>query len=76
MEMCINLAVYTLSCPALGLNAVIRILDDFSFATPKEVARVYTPIFHQEMGVVPKPERIVQDLHKSFYAMKTIHGAK
>ena len=31
----------------------------FSFATPKEVAKVYNRLFHPETGVVQKPERIV-----------------
>ena len=48
----------------------------FSFATPKEVARIYTHINHPVTGVVPKPERIVQDVNKAVYAMKTINGTK
>ena len=48
----------------------------FSFATPKEVAQIYTRINHPVTGVVPKPERIVQDVNKVVRAMKTIHGEK
>ena len=40
------------------------------FATPKELAQVYTCIFHQETTVVPKPEQIVQDVHKAVCATK------
>jgi len=48
----------------------------FSFASPKEVSKVYTRIFHPETGVVPRPERIVQDANKALRAMTIIHGAK
>ena len=48
----------------------------FSLATPKEVPRTYTRIFHAETGVVPKPDRIVHDVKKAVRAMAIIHGAK
>ena len=48
----------------------------FSFATPKEVARVYKRINDPDTGVVPKPEQIVQDIEKSVQAMAIIHKVK
>ena len=48
----------------------------FSFATPKEIARVYKRINDPVTGVVPRPERIVQDVHKVVRAMGEIYKAK
>ena len=48
----------------------------FSMATPKMVTSTYTRLFHPVTGVVPKPHRIVQDVHKAVNAMSVIHNAK
>ena len=48
----------------------------FSFATPKDVSRVYTQICHPETGVSPPGPQITQDVHKDVRAMMTIHVAK
>ena len=44
----------------------------FSFATPKEVARTHRRVFDLVEGVVPKPNRIFQNVKRAISAMKTI----
>ena len=63
-------------CSRSGLEYTCKDPRLFSFATPKEVSRVYRRIFHPKTGVSPLPERIVQDVHKAVNAMKVIHQAK
>ena len=46
------------------------------FFTPKAIASVYKRINHPVTGVVPRPARIVQDVHKAVRAMAVIHEHK
>jgi hypothetical protein len=48
----------------------------FSMATPKEAARCYKRICDPSTGVVPTPERIVQDVNKVITALQVIYNAE
>jgi len=48
----------------------------FSTATPKLGSKAYLRVFCPETGVSPRPERIIQDVHKVIHACKEIHAAK
>ena len=48
----------------------------FSFATPKDIARVYARINDPETGIVPRPERIVEDVHKVVHALQEIYKSE
>jgi hypothetical protein len=63
-------------CSRSGVEYTSKDKRLFSFATPKHVSYVYRRIFHPETGVAPRPERIVQDVHKAIRAMRVIMEAK
>jgi hypothetical protein len=48
----------------------------FSTATPKLGSSAYRRVFCPETGVSPRPDRIIQDVHKVVHACKEIHAAK
>ena len=45
-------------------------------ATPKLGASAYKHVFDPENGICPKPDHIVQDVHKVVHALKEIYKAK
>ena len=45
-------------------------------ATPKLGASAYKRVFHPDTGVCPRPDRIIQDVHKVVHACKEIYKAK
>ena len=45
-------------------------------ATPKLGASAYRRIFDPDDGVCPRPDRIIQDVHKVVHACKEIHKVR
>ena len=48
----------------------------FSMATPKLGVSAYKHVFDPKSGVCPRPDRIVQDVHKVVHACNEIYKAK
>ena len=48
----------------------------FTMATPKLGASAYKRVFDPDNGVCPRPDRIVQDVHKVVHALKEIFKAR
>ena len=48
----------------------------FTLATPKLGASAYKRVFDPDNGVCPRPDRIVQDVHKVVHALKKIFKAR
>ena len=48
----------------------------FSMAAPKLGASAYKRVFDPNSGVCPRPDRIVQDVHKVLHALKEIFKAR
>jgi hypothetical protein len=48
----------------------------FSTSTPKQGLSAYLRVFDPKTGVAPRPDRIVQDVHKVVNACKEIYKAK
>ena len=45
----------------------------FTMATPKLGANAYKCVVDPEDGICPRPDRIIQDVHKVMHACKEIH---
>ena len=48
----------------------------FTMATPKLGASAYKRVFDPDNGVCPRPDQIVQDVHKVVHALKEIFKAR
>ena len=48
----------------------------FTLASPKLGASAYKRVFDPVQGVCPRPDRIVQDMHKVVHACKEIYKAR
>ena len=64
-----------------SMSLVIRAVNNsdprlFSMATPKSTSSAYRRVFDPDVGVSPRPERIVQDINKVRHALKEIYNHK